>query len=47
MSDEKKTKIIQSGNNFSLMLPSVGVVMKDNDKVKKGKYLVAKPKKAN
>ena len=36
ISPEKKTKIIQSGNNFSLMLPSVGVVMKDNDKVKKG-----------
>ena len=33
---EKKTKIIQSGNNFSLMLPSVGVIMKDKDKVKKG-----------
>ena len=33
---EKKTKIIQSGNNFSLMLPSVGVVMKEKDKIKKG-----------
>ena len=33
---EKKTQIIQSGNNFGLMLPNVGVVMKSEDKVKKG-----------
>ena len=32
----KKTKTIQSGNNFSLMLPSVGVNIKDEEKVKKG-----------
>ena len=33
---EKKAKIIQSGNNFGLMLPNVGVVIKAETKVKKG-----------
>ena len=33
---EKKNKVIQSGNNFGLMLPSVGVVMKDENKIKRG-----------
>ena len=33
---EKKTQVIQSGNNFGLMFPNVGVVMKDETKVKKG-----------
>ena len=33
---EKKNKVFQSGNNFSLMLPSVGVVLKDGNNVKKG-----------
>ena len=33
---EKKTKVIQSGNNFNLMFPNIGVVMKEEDKIKKG-----------
>ena len=33
---EKKNKVIQSGNNFNLMLPNVGVVLKDEQTIKKG-----------
>ena len=33
---EKKIKVIHSGDNFSLMLPSVGVVVKEETKIKKG-----------
>ena len=33
---EKKTKVVQSGNNFELMLPNVGVVIKAETKIKKG-----------
>ena len=33
---EKKNNFIQSGNNFSLMLPNVGVVLKDEQKIKEG-----------
>ena len=33
---EKNEKIIPSGSNFSLMLPNIGVILKENDQVKKG-----------
>ena len=33
---KNKNKIIQSGNNFSLFLPNVGVILRDENKVKKG-----------
>ena len=36
VNSEKIEKIIPSGSNFSLMLPNVGVILKENDQVKKG-----------
>ena len=33
---EKNEKIIPSGSNFSLMFPNIGVVLKENENVKKG-----------
>ena len=33
---EKKEKIIPSGSNFQIMLPNIGVVIKENQKIKEG-----------
>ena len=33
---DKNEKITPSGSNFSLMLPNIGVVLKENEKVKRG-----------
>ena len=33
---EKNEKIVPSGSNFSIMLPNIGVVLKENELVKKG-----------
>ena len=33
---EKNEKIVPSGSNFSIMLPNIGVVLKENEQVKKG-----------
>ena len=34
----KNEQIIPSGSNFSLLLPNIGVTLKENDKVKKGTH---------
>ena len=33
---EKNEKIIPSGSNFSIILPNIGVVLKENEQIKKG-----------
>ena len=33
---EKNEKIIPSGSNFSIMLPNIGVILKENEQIKKG-----------
>ena len=33
---EKNEKIIPSGSNFSLILPNIGVILKEDDQIKKG-----------
>ena len=34
--NEKKEKIIPSGSNFQIILPNIGVVIKENQKIKRG-----------
>ena len=36
MISEKNEKIVPSGSNFSIMLPNIGVILKENDLVKQG-----------
>ena len=33
---DKNNKVIPSGSNFSIMLPNIGVVLKENEKIKQG-----------
>ena len=33
---EKNEKIVPSGSNFSIMLPNIGVILKENEQIKKG-----------